>query len=93
MTIDPMTLTIILIAIVVLLVATRSTRSNISTDAPDHSTSRDGRSYLYYLDRSGQQRYDEDICRGCIENRVAELQRKGYVVTEVVLGNRYSGDL
>lgn len=81
------------IVIVGLLVVSKS-NNHTSTGTHDHSSTRDdGYSYLYYLDRNGEQRYEEDVCRGCIENRAEALRRKDYRVTEVVLGNKYSGDL
>ncbi len=50
-------------------------------------------SYLYYINRHGELIYDSENCRGCIENEAERLRRKGFVVTEVVLGRKYSGDL
>ena len=78
---------ILLLVILVLLVAfCRSSGSNTHRHLGGHS-------YLYYVDQYGQQHYEEDACRGCIENRAATLRRQGLTVTECVLGDKNSGDL
>lgn len=50
-------------------------------------------SYLYYVNRQGILTYSYDFCRGCLEERANELHRKGFKVTEVVLGTKDSGDV
>ena len=58
-----------------------------------HEELKDGYSYLYYLDRSGELHYESESCRGCMEDIAEDLKRNGCKVTELHLGNRYSGQL
>lgn len=53
----------------------------------------EGHSYLYYLDKKGKLQYEEETCRGCMELTAQELREKGYTITELHLGNKWSGDL
>lgn len=50
-------------------------------------------SYLYYIGKDGKLVYDYEFCRGCIENEAERLRSRGFVVTEVCLGRKWSSDL
>ena len=58
-----------------------------------HEDLKDGYSYLYYLDPSGELHYESESCRGCMEDIAKDLVQKGCKVTELHLGTRYSGQL
>ena len=85
----------LLVVLVLLLAIARADATTPPRDEPCVASSTwDGDdSYLYYIDHKGQLAYECANCRGCIENAAERLRDKGFTVTEVVLGTKYSGDL
>jgi len=85
----------LLVVLVLLLAIARADATTPPRDEPREASSTwdADYSYLYYIDRKGQLAYECANCRGCLENAAERLRAKGFTVTEVVLGTKYSGDL
>lgn len=50
-------------------------------------------STVVYRDGNGVLHREHDGCNGCIQLRAEQLQREGYVVVDVEIGRRNSGQL
>lgn len=50
-------------------------------------------SSIHYRDQSGVVHCERESCSGCAQLRAEKLQRQGYVIEEVEIGRRNSGDL
>jgi hypothetical protein len=83
-------LIVVLIALALLLSGSGS--SKVAPTWREVHVERD-ESSVRYRDQAGKLKSETDGCNGCIVNRAEELQRQGYVVVEVEIGRRNSGQL
>ena len=88
-----MTTIIAMLVVVIILYLLFKPRQSHGATGHEHEHRDDDYSYLYYVDRQGKLQYEDEHCRGCIEERVKELQCEGLRVTECVLGSKWSSDL